>query len=135
MLSPNLRAITLRICVSGISVCPSSPLFVNAATVATGFAVAIVASAPGLNPSTSFLVIRPPSPLPFIFPISMPFSSAIFLARGDAFILVSVFSVFTSATGSVEVAAAAVSAEAFAVDSTFELVADALLLPAFSAAT
>ena len=42
------------------------------------------ALAAGVKFSTSRRTMRPPSPLPATLPISMPFSSAIFLANGDA---------------------------------------------------
>ena len=49
-------------------------------------------STDGANPSTSFLVILPPSPLPLTCAKFIPLSAANFLARGDALILWSVVS-------------------------------------------
>ena len=94
MLSPSLRAITLRICVSETSVYPSWPIAVKTGALAEADVVeragADAGTAVGIKPSMSFLVILPPSPLPLTLLISMPLSAANFLANGDALILPSV---------------------------------------------
>src|SRR5450631_2973209 len=79
----------LRICDTGTSsklTCPAgdegAPLFAGAEDCCAGAAVL-----PGTNPSTSFFTILPLSPLPATCEISIPFSAANFLARGEALIL------------------------------------------------
>src|SRR5690606_28505911 len=86
----------LRIWLTGFSVKRSSPtncgkLIVFASDSAAGAAEAAAAgAADGLKFSTSFLTIRPFSAEPFTWLKSIPFSLAIFLAKGEALILESI---------------------------------------------
>ena len=154
MLSPNLRAITFRICVSGTSVCPSSAAEAKAATTvglvlaegesfSTATAVFTFCDAVILYSSTSFFTTRPPSPVPCTFDISMPLSAASFFANGDAITrpvadaasMVEVISAAAISAGAISAGAASgAGGSMLSVSGAFGEVA-ALLAPDFSAAT